>query len=233
MNIWPCVNENMVQNEFSNMWNNNNKVFQIQSAAGFQPAACLAAAGKHLTAAAGCQQAVTQVESESVTHSAHTSIKKKPFFLHSISASSSSVSSTWARVWQFSCLMCPPLCRHQAKMQALLWDIPQGADVSQADKGVRVIYKKRYCFSASRCQSQWGADRFSGLCLLLFRGWWQPGQEVKVFVSVCMSQWALNSLTGSHGLSSGRSLVNVSVDNLWLFSPLMSTAIKSIRENEF
>lgn len=197
------------------MWNNNKKLFSIQCASGIQPAACLAAAGKHLTAAGGCQQAVTQVESESVTHSAHTSKKQKIkiSFLHSISASSS-VSSTSVHVWHFSSLMCPPLCRHQAKMQALLWDIPWGTDVSQADKGVQVIYKKRYCFSVSRCQSQWDVDRFSGLCLLLFRGWCHPGQEVEVFVSVCRSQWVLNSLTGSHGLFSGHSLVNVSNGNL-------------------
>lgn len=45
--------------------------------------------------------------------------------LHSISSSSSSssVSSTSAHVWQRSCLMCPLLCTHQAKMQALLWGI--------------------------------------------------------------------------------------------------------------
>ena len=109
-----------------------------------------------------CHGGWMQVSNSLIPH-----FKIRPF-LHFIFAfpSSSSFSSTSPRVWQFPRLMCPPLCRHQAKMQALLWDVPQGSDLSRADKGVQVIYKKRHCFSVSWCLSQWDTDRFSWLCLL-------------------------------------------------------------------
>lgn len=82
-----------------------------------------------------------------------------------------------------------------------LWGVPGGADPSQADKGVQVIYKKRYCYSVSWRPSPRDSYRFPRLCLLFphelieaqREGWsicfcsghprvvnlWTPGQEVK------------------------------------------------------
>lgn len=112
--------------------------------------------GESWPSAAACQQAVMEAERESVPHCPH--FKITPLLL-SISASSS-FRSTSPNVWQFPGLMCPLLYRHRTKTQTPLWDVSKDTDLSQADKGVQVIYKKRYCYSVSCRHSLWDIDRF-------------------------------------------------------------------------
>lgn len=105
--------------------------------------------------------------------------------LHSISAPSS-FSSTSLNGWQSPGLMCPLLCRHQAKMQTRCETSLKVQIWVRLTRASRLFTRKDIAIQFRGVSLHGTFIGFLGCVYFLFRSWWQPREKVKVFVSVCM-----------------------------------------------